>query len=189
MLIIYAHPNKHGHCGYILNMVTEKLNKAKIDFEILDLYEMNYDPILKQEEHYTSGNYKISEANKIIQEKIKNTDKFIFIYPTWWQNMPAILKGFLDRVFTPKFAYEFVNKLPKKLLKGKALIFTTTGGPRIFTYFIAKDRAIKVLTRDTLNFCGIKTKSYIIGNSHELTDNQKNIIDKKIQKAFKFILS
>jgi len=47
MLIIYAHPNKNGHCGYILQQVQKELENKKISFQILDLYQENYNPVLK----------------------------------------------------------------------------------------------------------------------------------------------
>ena len=188
MLIIYAHPNKLGFSGYFLKSIQEKLEKEKIKYEILDLYAMSYDPVLKKEEHYTTGNHKISDQNKEIQEKIKEAKQLIFIYPIWWQNIPAILKGFLDRIFTPRFAFRYVNNFPKGLLKNKkAVIFTHTAGPRIFTKLIAGDRGLKVLGKDTLSFCGIKTKGFILSGARKLDEDKKNKINKIIKKGLKFL--
>jgi len=129
MLIIYAHPNKKGHCGYILEQVKKRLDKKREKYKILDLYQMKYDPLLKDEEHYTSGSHKVSKNNKIIQKKIKKSKKLIFIYPTWWNNMPAILKGFVDRVFIPKFAFSYKGNFPIGLLKGLANVYINKEGP------------------------------------------------------------
>lgn len=187
MLIIYAHPNKSGHCGYILKIIIEVLKQKNQAYEIIDLYKIGYDPILKQNELYTIGNNDISSLNQEIQAKIKQNDKFIFIYPTWWQNTPAVLKGFFDRVLTRGFAFYFKSKIPVKLLKGKALVFTTTGGPRIYTYLFARDRSIKVVIKDILNFCGIKAKGIIIGNAIKLNDKQKRKIQKVINKKLNYL--
>jgi NAD(P)H dehydrogenase (quinone) len=109
MLIIYSHPNKLGHCGYILEKITDKLSSQNKSFELLDLYEINFDPRLKPEEHYTSGHKNVSPEVIEIQEKIKAHDDFIFIYPTWWGGPPAMLKGFFERVLTHGFAYYYEN--------------------------------------------------------------------------------
>jgi len=187
-IIIYAHPNKRGFCGNILSQTIEQLKSQKVDFDIIDLYEIGYNPIMTNEEHYTSGGYEVSQQNKKFQEMITNTKNLIFIYPTWWQNMPAILKGFIDRVFTARFAFKYEGKIPVKLLKGRnAVIFTTSGGPRIFSRFYWGDRAVKVLTKDALRFCGIRAKGFPIGNAQKLNDKKIQIIQKKVNKALRFL--
>ena len=187
MLIIYAHPNKLGHCGQILKEVISGLEKKKVNYELLDLYAMNYDPVLKDDEHYTSDHREVSPENSALQAKIKNSGKFIFIYPAWWNSAPAILKGFIDRIFTARFAYYYKNGLPKTLLSGKAAVIVSTGSPRIVTKFIYKDGSIKLLTRDTLKFCGIKAKGFVIDRATKLTDKQKSKIAKKVKSALDYL--
>jgi len=188
MLIIYAHPNKNGHSGKILEQIIEKLKEKKEEYEILDLYKIKYDPVLKHNEHYTSGNYNISSGNEDVQIKIKQHDKLIFIYPTWWNSPPAILKGFIDRIFTPRFAFVYEGKLPKGLLKDKkALVFTSTGAPRLLTRFYYKDGSIKFLTRDVLKFCGIQAKSFVIDRAIKLNDKQVCKITKAVERGLKYL--
>ncbi len=188
MLIIYAHPNKEGHCGYILEKITEDLKAKGVGHQLLDLYTMNYDPVLKPEEHYTSGKTRVSEQNLQIQEMIKKEDRFVIIYPTWWNSAPAILKGFVDRVFVARFAFYYDKGLPKKILSGKAAVITTTGGPRIITKFFYKDGSKNFLVRDVLGFCGIKAKGFVIDNAKRLSDRQKNKIEKTVRRALAHLL-
>lgn len=188
MLIIYAHPNKEGHCGYALSLLKKHLSSQGIDFEILDLYKMDYDPVLKDREHFTSGKRHISQENQRIQALIKKETRFIFVYPTWWQSTPAILKGFVDRVFTPPFAYQFKKGIPFRHLKGKkAYIITSTGGPRLYTYFFTLDRAARSLSKDVLNFCGIRTGYSIVGRAQKLKQSQKIKIEKAVKKALAYL--
>ena len=172
MLIIYAHPNKLGHSGEYLKQIKESLNNSKISFDVIDLYEINYDPVLHPDEHYSSGNKKVNEENKKIQARIVAEDKFIFIYPTWWNNVPAVLKGFFDKIFVSGFAFKYVNNRPKGLLKGKAVIFSSTGAPRLWAKIFSKDRALKVVSKDVLKFCNIKTKTYSVGQANKLDKKQ-----------------
>jgi NAD(P)H dehydrogenase (quinone) len=113
----------------------------------------------------------------------------IFIYPVWWQNMPAILKGFVDRIFVARFSFVYENALPKKLLKGRrAIVLTSSSGPRIYSYFFKGDRAIKVLTKDMLEFCGIKSKGFMIGIARDLNNKKKRKIEKMVSRGLKFLL-
>ena len=189
MLIIYAHPNKNGHCGYILKTALEWFNGKNIKYQILDLYQMNFDPVLKPDEHYTSGNKNVTPDNKKIQELIAAEQNLIFIYPTWWNNLPAILKGFIDRIFTPGFAFKYENGRPWPFLNGRAVVFTAAGAPWFYAKLFSKSRSIKVLTFDTLKFCGITAKGYYIGNANKLNEEKKKNIRKIVQKALKTLIS
>lgn len=187
MLIVYANTNKKGHSGEILNEITQDLKEKGVNYEIIDLYDMNFDPVLKFDEHYTMGNKNITETNKKIQEKFMSYDKFIFIYPTWWNSVPAILKGFIDRVFVGGFAFKYEKGFPKPLLNGKAAIFTTTGAPRLITKFYYRDSTVKFMTHDTLKFCGIKAKGYVIDEANRLNEKQKIKIKKAVRKGLNYL--
>lgn len=180
-LIVYAHPNKKGFCGEILRCTEDHLRRVGADYQIINLYEEQYDPVMKNEEHYTSGGYEISQENKKYQQLISDAKNLVFIFPTWWQGMPAILKGFFDRVLTPRFAFTYKGKFPVGLLKNyKATVFTTSAGPRIYTHFGAGDRAIKNSTKDILGFCGIKAKGVALGDAREMDELKKKEIEKKV---------
>ena len=151
----------------------------------------------------------VSDTNKSIQKKISNADRLIFIYPVWWNTMPAILKGFFDRVFTAGFAYRykpvipamirakllmryaFVTRfdygIPMPLLKGKkAIVFLTTGAPKI-AFFITGNRFKKLIKRDILGFFGIKSKIYHIDNCRKLNEYQIEKIKRTVKKGLKKI--
>jgi NAD(P)H dehydrogenase (quinone) len=187
MLIIYAHPNKEGHCGEVLQQSIDCLEAEEISYELLDLYEMGFDPVMPQKEHYTSGGKDVDLTIEKLQKLFKQHERFLFIYPTWWNNVPAILKGVLDRVFTNHFAFEYRNKIPVGLLNGKAAVITTTGAPRPFGKVLMRDRSLSVVTKDTLKFCGIKPKGYIIGSCTEYNDKQKQKIEKAVARALTYL--
>jgi len=94
--------------------------------------------------------------------------------------MPAIFKGFLDRVLTARYAYKF-NKLgfPIKLLKEKTIIFTTSGKPKI-SYILNPTKII--IKYITLELCEIKTKYIQFFNTKKLTKKNKNKIKTTIPK-------
>lgn len=175
-LIIYAHPSQEGHCAHLLAQVVKKLKQRQADFEIIDLYALGYDPVLKNSELYSAGRKEISEQNQVFQDKIKAANRLLFIYPTWWQNLPAILKGFLDRVFTSGFGFIYKNNLPVGVLKGKkAAAFTTSGGPILYTRFFTNLASLKVLLKHTLGFCGMQTRGFILGKARKLENNKEKL--------------
>ena len=179
MLIIYAHPNREGHTGAILKSVTKELDK----YVLVDLYKMKYDPVLHNEELYTMGYTKVSTATRKIQKLILEHEKIIFIYPTWWNSMPAILKGMCDKVFTAGFGFKYTLGIPRGLLSNKALLLTTTGGPVIYSRFIAKN--CRGLARDVLKFMGVSSNCVIFGGSTKFSEEKIPGIETKVKNALK----
>lgn len=183
-LIIYAHPNTPGHNPQILEEVKRQLASEHKTYEVLDLYHMQYDPILREEELRDRA---ISKETQEIQEKIRHAKHLIIIYPIWWGTMPAILKGFMDKVMSAGFAFKYVNRRPQGLLKGKtAAVFITSGSPKIFQYLLGH-RYSRSIKTDILGFCGIKTKVFHIDNAVKLTDKQEEKIRKEVKKGLQWL--
>ncbi|MDP7457809.1 MAG: NAD(P)H-dependent oxidoreductase, partial [Candidatus Woesearchaeota archaeon] len=88
-VIVYAHPQTPGHCPEILKEVEAYHKEHGIEYELLDLYKMKYDPVLHENEHYTAGegHWDVSKENKRIRQLILDNNKLIFIYPVWWNSM------------------------------------------------------------------------------------------------------
>ena len=186
-LIVYAHPSHDGHCGYLLKQVNAALAKKGAESALIDLYALGYDPVLKNNELYSAGRKEVNSQNQNFQEQIKNADFLLFIYPTWWQNLPAILKGFLDRVFTGGFGFVYKNGLPVGLLKGKkAAAFTSSGGPLLYTRFFTGSSSLKVLLKHTLGFCGMSTKGFLLGSARKVENNQKEL-DRIVTKIINYL--
>ena len=98
--------------------------------------------------------------------------------------MPAILKGWLDRVLTSHFAFRFLPYgIPVKLLKGrKALLFITGGTNRILAWIFLRDRAAKIMAKDTLGFCGIKTSVCQFGSCTAFDGRKAARLRKTVQR-------
>jgi NAD(P)H dehydrogenase (quinone) len=190
-LIVYAHPNVkvQGYCSTILKEVVARLKKHGIEYELLDLYKMKFDPVLHEDELYTAGKYKVSKECKKIQEMISQAYHIVLIYPLWWNGAPAIMKGFFDRVLTSHFAYKYDERgIPHGLLTGKkVLVYQTSGASEILSRIFQGDRGAKVVAKDTCGFCGMKAKVFRIGNAEKLNDKQISEIKNKIEKGFDWL--
>ncbi|MFW8052554.1 NAD(P)H-dependent oxidoreductase [Vagococcus fluvialis] len=138
VLIVYAHPREEGLNRGILNMAVETLEANNHEVTVRDLYKMNFNPVLQAEEtiHIEEGKFVRDNTDypddvKIEQQLILEHDLLLYIFPIWWNSYPAILKGYIDRVFAHGFAYSFEDKEAFKRFEGKkALFFTTTGQPQ-----------------------------------------------------------
>jgi NAD(P)H dehydrogenase (quinone) len=93
------------------------------------------------------------------QEKIKWADHLVFIYPVWWGSVPALLKGFIDRVFLPGFAFKKRENSVwwDKYLKNKsARIISTMDQPSWYYRLVYRQPSNNAMKKLTLEFCGIK---------------------------------
>jgi len=132
-LIIYAHPDSKSFNHAVLEQVTNTLEKKNASFKVIDLYGINYNPVLSLKE--LKG--KNSEQTIEFQKMIKESTSVIFIFPVWWFRAPAILEGFCDKVFTSGFAYHYkhlfgVYGMPvRHLTDKKVTAFITHGAPAL----------------------------------------------------------
>jgi len=130
-LILYAHPNPKSFNHAILETVKETLAKAGKEVSVRDLNAQNFNPVLSVDDLAGMMQGKITAEVKAEQEFVASADMIVVIYPLWWAGMPAILKGYIDRVFTEGFAYRIVGPDFEGLLKEKkVLLITTTGAPQ-----------------------------------------------------------
>jgi NAD(P)H dehydrogenase (quinone) len=158
--IIYSHPSVKSYNHSILSEVKKVLDISEQKYKVIDLYKEKFDPIMSEDDLKNFGRNPSKEIKKY-QDIITKSEKLIFIYPTWWNSMPAMMKGFMDKVFQSRYAFRFQGSMPVGLLKGKkALIITTQGGSLLLSDLFLGKRNIKVMKKDILEFCGIKT-SYI----------------------------
>lgn len=156
ILIINGHPDSESFC-HALHQSYQKGSEAKgNEVKDITLSDMAFNPVLRY------GYRKRTELEPDLVEawdKIKWADHIVWIYPTWWASMPAILKGFIDRIFLPGFAFEYQEKspFPKKLLKGKTSeIISTMDSPVWYYKWIVKDVGGKLIRKNIGAFCGIK---------------------------------
>ena len=178
MLIVYAHPSHQGHNAYMLDALEDKLCLDNKFYTVIDLYREDFDPRLTKEELYTQGGEAISPQVKNYQEQIAKHDEIVFLFPCWWGGIPAILKGFFDRVLTPGFSYKFEDKKLIPLLTNKnAYIVMTAGSPHNEFY----STVMKVIS-ENLKLCGMKTQNISIYNCRKLNDDKKEELDKTIKE-------
>lgn len=158
--IILAHPNPESFNHAIAKTVIHALRRNGHHIFYHDLYQESFDPILIHDE--------ISESNRTPEDiwlychEIMISDIIIVIHPNWWGQPPAILKGWVDRIFRPGITYRFLEQddgsgVPFGLLKAKkALVFNTSNTPKDREFKVFGDPLETLWKNCIFGLCGIR---------------------------------
>lgn len=151
VLIVYAHPEPRSFNGALRDIAVVTLEAAGHAVVVSDLYAMGFAPVVgpadfrgeradpevlnvgrEQTRAYEAGTL----ADDIVaeQDKLRRADLVILQFPIWWFGMPAILKGWADRVFSRSFAYAAGRKYDTGLMRGKLAMVAVTTGTSADTY-------------------------------------------------------
>lgn len=162
-LIICAHPNPDSLNHYLKHVLAEYLWDSGHKVKVRDLYDLNFNPVLSLEDLEGQRKGQVSDDVKKEQQFITWADCITFIYPIWWTGLPAILKGYIDRVFSYGFAYRYDNGIQKGLLSGKHTIIINTHGKSKDEYNQSgMDKAL-LLTSDIgiYQYCGLEINQHL----------------------------
>lgn len=141
-LVVYSHPAEGSFNAAIRDIVLAKLQDAGADYRLVDLYSDGFQPVLTAPEW--SG-YLDAPANRAPVARycadVEWCDTLIFVYPTWWYGLPAIVKGWLDRVLLPDVAFlmpDGQNQTIRAALNQitRMGVFTTCGASWWLTRFV-----------------------------------------------------
>jgi len=184
ILIINGHPNPSSFNFGIAESYLKGAIASGAEVEIITIAALNFNPNLQ------FGYQKRTELERDLLEsweKIKRADHLVWIHPVWWGGLPAITKGFIDRLFLPGMAFQYRENSVwwDKLLKGKtAHIITTLDQPGWYYRFSYGRPSVNQLKKSTLEFCGVKpVKVSYIGIIKTATDFQR---EKWLQEVYDF---
>lgn len=155
IFILLGHPDKDTLNGTLAGEYERGAIEKGHDVRRMNIGDMKFDPILWK-------GYKVVQKLEpdlvSFQENVKWCDHFVIFYPSWWSTMPAILKGLIDRVWMPGFAFNFTHGgyFWKKLLKGKsASMFVTSDTEPLIQRLIFGDTTNE-LKKGVLWFAGFR---------------------------------
>ncbi len=155
ILVLLAHPASSGFGRALGAAYCERARAAGHELRVVTLQALGFDPLLHE-------GYKVAQPLEPdlleLQQSILWAEHLVFVYPIWWGSLPALLKGLLDRVLLPGFAfrYEEGDRLPKKLLAGRsAQLVMTMDSPPWYYRWIARAPGLHEMKTATLELCGI----------------------------------
>lgn len=161
-VIIYAHPNPQSLNSLFKNTLVEHLQQNGNEVVIRDLYQLNFDPVLSLEDMAGQRKGHVADDVKQEQQHITWADSITFIHPIWWTGLPAIMKGYIDRVFSYGFAYRYDQGIQKGLLSGKKAVIINTHGKSHAEYeSMGMDSALSLTSdKGIYSYCGFEIKQH-----------------------------
>ena len=141
VLLVYCHPREGSFCASLRDAVREALIARGHAVELIDLYAEGFTPALSAEER---GRYHDEALNldgvAHHVASLRAAEALVLVYPTWWYGMPAMLKGWLDRVWLPGVAFRLGEGAIEPLLTGirRIGVVTTYGSPWWLLWYLGR---------------------------------------------------
>ncbi len=184
VLVVCAHPNSSSFTHAMTDAIATGLRASEHKVNVKDLYAENFDPVLKADDLERLHAGELPRRIRSEQDDLLWAEALVFVYPLWWFDRPAILKGWFDVVFTNEVAFSFNDEGVQGMLKHqKALVLITAGGTE--EYFKDSDAMPLIhrpVTDGTLGFCGIDDVSHnIYFNVPGKTDAERKAILSEIE--------
>jgi NAD(P)H dehydrogenase (quinone) len=179
VLVIYCHPVAESFAAAAHGIVLQTLAARGHEVVDVDLYAENFDPVMSRQERldYQNTERNIRPVRKY-DEQLATAEAIVLVYPAWWYGMPAMLKGYFDRVWLPGVAFDVTpdgRVLTERLQRIRRIIVVTTyGGPWWMVRIALGDPARKVVSRAIRALCarGCRVEWYIHYNMDRATPRQ-----------------
>lgn len=189
--VVYAHPLADSYQAALHKRVVQTLKARGDEVVDFDLHQMKFDPVMHAEERHR--HFDPAQAPSDLQiyiDALRWAEACVFCFPTWWSGMPAILKGYFDRVWRPGVAYELPadgGVIKPALLNIRRMgVVTTCGSPWWYTELYMQNPGRKVLLRGLKTMCGRNVKHlYLTRYSVEnISDDQREMFARKVERLF-----
>lgn len=180
VVIVFNHPHEGSFGNAILNAVTKGLKSANQEVDLMHLDNDEFNPVMSKADLKAFVEHKPVDPQVIdYNERLEKADHLIFIFPIWWDLMPAMTKGFVDRVLTPGVVYDHHPRgfglvpLLKKL-KGITVI-TTMNKPKIMYSLLIGNLIKKAMIKSVFKTMGYKNLKWISYNMVKSVSQEKRV--------------
>ena len=171
-LIVFAHPHVGSYCHSIMEAVQKGLRKSGQACKVIDLNKDGFDPVMRSKDLKAFAQLgkgetaALSELDPLVlryKKKLEWAESLVMIFPTWWMTMPAMMKGFIDKVIFPGVAYEMVDgRLELRLRRLRQVTVISTMNTPADAYRDRFNNSIEgSLIRGTFNQIGIHDARWI----------------------------
>ena len=153
--LVFAHPLPDSLGAHLAHTVQAALEARGIETDRLDLYAESFQPALTADErrHYYGVPEPAPDA-VLLQRRLASADMLVLVFPTWWFGLPAILKGWFDRVWAPGFAFDQGTPIKPRLTGLKScLVVTTLGSPWWIDTLVMRQPVRRILKTAILGAC------------------------------------
>ncbi|MCL3781955.1 flavodoxin family protein [Prolixibacteraceae bacterium JC049] len=199
VLVVFNHPYEQSYCNAILNSVTKGLEKGGHELDLIHLDNDEFDPVMRAKDlkafvtaskHPELSYELLDEQVKDYKDRLEKADHLIFVFPIWWEIMPALTKGFIDKIIFPGIAYNYNEKGNRmigrlKKLKGITMI-TTMNTPHIAYWALFGNAIKKALLMGTFWKIGVPNRKWINLSFVKFVSQQKR--EKWLTKVEQFAI-
>ncbi len=171
VLVVYCHPVPESFCAAVRDAALDAIAAKGCEARLIDLYAENFDPVMRDGERREYNER--APADPALVEHIahlKWAEAIVFVYPTWWYGLPAMLKGWLDRVWAKDVAVALDPGGKITPLMGhvrKIAVVTTCGAPRWWSHIVGHPGR-KTILRGIRALCAKRCKTLFV--AHYLMD-------------------
>jgi NAD(P)H dehydrogenase (quinone) len=180
--ILLAHPNPGSFNHAVCNALVEGLEQAGASYEVNDLYATGFNPRMAGDDFNQFEEGGAMPADVLDEQaKVERADCLVLIYPVWWNEAPAILKGWFDRILSKGWAYDITADGDfRALLKLKKVVILNTADNSMQLLEEAGLNAAARLTKadGTFTFCGVAEVDHrILGEVSSDEDGRRRFLD------------
>ncbi|MBR2688568.1 MAG: NAD(P)H-dependent oxidoreductase [Aquamicrobium sp.] len=171
VLVVYCHPVPESFCAAVRDAALDAIAAKGCEARLIDLYAENFDPVMRDGERREYNER--APADPALAHHIahlKWAEAIVFVYPTWWYGLPAMLKGWLDRVWAKDVAFALDSGGRITPLMGhirKIAVVTTCGAPRWWSHIVGHPGR-KTILRGIRALCAKRCKTLFV--AHYLMD-------------------
>jgi len=179
-VIVFNHPNEGSYCTAILQSVTKGLQQANHEVDLMHLDNDGFNPAMSKADLKAFVEHQPIDPQVIdYNERLNKADHLIFIFPIWWDIMPATTKGFIDRVLSPGAVYDHHPRgfgLVPLLKNLKSItIITTMNKPQLMYSLLIGNLIRSVMLKSVFKTMGYKNLNWISFTSVKSVSQEKRI--------------
>jgi NAD(P)H dehydrogenase (quinone) len=178
--IVFNHPYEGSYCNALLNAVTSGLQKAGHEIDLIHLDNDLFNPVMSAADlkGFKDG---VPHDPQVLNysERLNKADHLIIMFPVWWELMPAMTKGFIDKVIFPGVAYDYDNRgrFPKMIKRWDKLksvtVITTMNTPSLAYRLVFGNAVKKAIFTGTFWKLGFRNRKWISFNMVKFVSHQK----------------
>ncbi len=163
-LVVVAHPCSDSFCHAAAQRAIDGLRAGGHAVDTIDLYADGFTTAMTREERiaYETDDAILDPQVGDHAERLARAEIIVFVYPTWWSGLPAILKGWLERVMVPGVAFTFdesTGKVKPGLRHVRRLVGISTYGSPGLAVRLVNDNGRRILTRALRMSCGTRART------------------------------
>lgn len=168
VLVIHAHPEPTSFNRVLATTAVQALEEAGHEVDLIDLYTSGYRPSMSTAERraYETDSPVLDEVVAAHARLVRRAEALVFVYPTWWSTLPAMLKGWMERTLVMGVAFQLDERTRRvrPMLTGVRTIvgITTYGSPRRYVR-VVNDNGRRTLTRSLRGCTGWRTRTRWLG--------------------------